>query len=232
MITDLPLVVRGQHVSLRAIDREDYADFYEWRADINASQLLTSTSHIVVFEEFAEPLERLLTQSITLFVADTVSGEAVGYVQAYGISMAEGWCYVSVYISQAARGQTAGREAGLAFFDHLLTDYTFRKLYIDVYEFNRGWLDGSGGEELGLVKEEGHFRGHVRRDGRLWDVHRYAIYRDRWIQIRDFIRALYREGEEQTVRELAPLVASAARLSGKPTLELRSEDLLAAMREA
>ena len=96
-----------------------------------------------------------------------------------------------MYISQAARGQTAGREAGLGFFDHLLTDYTFRKLYIDVYEFNRGWLDGSGGEELGLVKEEGHFRGHVRRDGRLWDVHRYAIYRDRWMQIRDFIRALY-----------------------------------------
>ena len=71
----------------------------------------------------------------------------------------------------------------------------------------------------------------MRRDGRLWDVHRYAIYRDRWMQIRDFIRALYGEGHEQTVGELGPLVASAARLSGKPALELRSEDLLAALRE-
>ena len=154
----------------------------------------SSSRRIPTLEEFSNEMDTMLHQCITMLVTNTETGEPIGFVQAYNVNREEGWCFFLAYFPPEYRQQRNGAEAAIAFFDYLFRNFNFRKIYMDVQEFNSDFL--SAGVELGGFVEEGRFRQHTYYDGRYWDVTRLALYRDSWDELRELAMRVLVVGED------------------------------------
>jgi acyl carrier protein len=63
------------------------------------------------------------------------------------------------------------------FLDYVFGCWNFRKLYMEVQEFN---LDQFGSGLAWLFEEEGRLRAHTFFGGRYWDKIYLALYREKW----------------------------------------------------
>lgn len=99
--------------------------------------------------------------------------QMIGLVVAYNANPQDGYAYLAA-ISDPAAG--AGSLEGLVLLvNYLLVTWPFRKLYIEVPEFNVGRFQSAIAR--GLLREEGRLVGHRYMDDRYWDQILYAIYR-------------------------------------------------------
>ena len=121
-------------------------------------------------------MQRVLSQSITLFVESKRRSTPVGFVQAYGLNLHEGWCYSLAYTSPEYR-RGFGAEATAGLLEYLFSEFPLRKVYADVLEFDMDTIKPLLG--AGFV-EEGRFREHVWHGEQYWDMYRFAIYREAW----------------------------------------------------
>lgn len=99
-----------------------------------------------------------------------------GLVSAYDADTACGHCYVAFHntgVHHPASGRMFG--AIIGFMDHLFHVSPFRKLYLDILEYNVGLLRGFEGL---LMVEEGRLREHYFLGGRFHDRIVYAVYRE------------------------------------------------------
>lgn len=186
----LPRVAVGGRVGLRPAAHDDLATFYGWRDDLLQFDLLGWVRNTVTFEQFSREMELHLRNSCSLVGVDAETDEPLGLVFAYEMNPIDGWCSVLVYAAHDHRRQALGREAAFLFWDYLFRDFRLRKIYMDVFEFNQGWVESTPALEAGLMVEEGRFRQHIPFNGRLWDVIRLALYRERWMRMRDFLLLL------------------------------------------
>lgn len=110
-------------------------------------------------------------------VIETTDARTVGLVTAFGPNLRDGVVSLAVLVTDPFRGSFHAL-AGVAAFVQLLFDgWPFRKVYIDVPEFN---LDIQR-EVLGdLFVCEGRLREHAFHRGRYWDVAIYALTRERF----------------------------------------------------
>lgn len=99
-----------------------------------------------------------------------------GLVTAYGADFRNGRCHVAVIVSPDAEPGSA-MEALSLHIDYLFAVFPFQKLVAEVNDFN--WAQFSAGEGR-MFEREGILRQHEFHDGRYWDVHLLAIFRDRW----------------------------------------------------
>lgn len=183
----------GRFVTLRVVGQGDYPLFLRWRTDIKELHIWSSSRLLLSVEGFNAEMDQLLRQSATLLALDNQNGEPIGFLQAYNINPTDGWCIMRVYFAAEYRGQTTGQEACLAFLDYLFGNFALRKIYIDMHQFNEGLL-GSALE--GALSEEGRFREHTWYDDRYWDVVRFALYRDTWVELRERIHFMLGVGAE------------------------------------
>jgi RimJ/RimL family protein N-acetyltransferase len=149
---------------------------------------------VPTLDEFSAELDNLLRQSITMLVSHKDTHQPIGFVQAYNLNHADGWCYFLAYLAPGYRHQRLGAEASIAFMDYLFRNFSFRKIYTDLYEFNSDIL-GIATQLAGFV-EEGRFREHIWYGDRYWDVIRLAIHRDGWPELRDLADRVLRVGVE------------------------------------
>ncbi len=189
--TDIPLVFHGGRVALRPVGAQDLPAFYQWRTELESLQLIRVPEGASSYQEVTPRLQSMLNRTITLLAVDTQRREARGFVQAYGVNAVDRWCYMLVYLAPQHRAERIGLEASVGFWDFLFSYLNLRKIYLDVSEANSGWLHAIPAQGI-LLKEEGRFREHSLHDGRYWDVTRYAIYREQWMELRDFLLLLLR----------------------------------------
>lgn len=186
----MPSTVEGYRVSLRPACNADFAKFYEWRTDLLSFNLLSWMHHAPTVDEFTQQMDAHLRESINFVVVENATGEPIGLVIAYDVNLIDRWCSLLVYATSERRGVALGREAAFLFWDYLFHNFRFRKIYMDVYAFNSGWLDSTPAIEAGLMVEEGCFRRHLHFNGEFWDMRRLALYRERWSGIREFLMLL------------------------------------------
>jgi RimJ/RimL family protein N-acetyltransferase len=177
----LPASMEGRWVVLRPVAKADYPLFFRWRADVREFHLWSSQRRMPTFEEFTGEMDQLLRHSVTFLVESKRAGHPAGFVQAYNLNLAEGWCFALVYVTKKFR-RGHGAEAYAFLIDYLFRTFPLRKVYVDVYEFNDYPIKGLLG--AGMV-EEGRFREHTWFNDQYWDVFRYAFYRDAWYRYRD-----------------------------------------------
>lgn len=183
----LPTSVTGHWIILRPISQDDYLTFFRWRADLLELHLWSSPRRVPTWEEFRAEMEQITRQSVTFLVVIKGTDEPIGFVQAYNLNLAEGWCFTSEYIvPRYRRGAQAG-EAYIALLEYLFRSFPLRKVYADVYEFN---IEPLRPLMAGGFVEEGRFRQHTWYNDRYWDVIRLAMYRERWLEVRDRARLL------------------------------------------
>lgn len=68
-------------------------------------------------------------------------------------------------------------EGAMLFVNYLFAARPYRKLYMDVPEYNMGQIASSVGR---LFEVEGHLREHSSSGNRTWDHYVLAMHRDRW----------------------------------------------------
>ena len=186
-------VYAGQFVTLRTVARSDYPAFLRWRTSAGGRQARSSRPTPPAAAAFEAEMEAMLTQSIVLLAADAASGAPIGFVQAYNVNPADGWCMVRAHFEQAQRGRQPGTEAWFALIDYLLGGFGLQKIYVDLPGFSSDVLEAT---VAGLFAEEGRFREHTFFDGRYWDVVRLAVYREAWPELRERIWFLLQVGGE------------------------------------
>jgi RimJ/RimL family protein N-acetyltransferase len=188
----LPQVIEGRFITLRPVSRADFPAMFRWRVDRHNTPSALA-KHVPMFEQFTVDMDRVLRQTVAFLVVDKASTQAIGYVQAYNLNLEQGWCYVLFYLEAPYRGSTHAAEAQAAFLDQLFETWGLRKVYADVFEFNADSLKPamSGG-----FVEEACLRQHLWLDDRYWDLIRFALPRESWLERREQVLFLSKVGRE------------------------------------
>lgn len=110
---------------------------------------------------------------------DTQTYKVVGYVYSYDYRLYDLHCKVSIFLKPEYRNVGIGALAGIRFLNELFTSFPLRKIYADVYDYNKQSLQsnlGAGFEEEGVLKE---YRFNA---GKYYDMHMLSITRERFYE--------------------------------------------------
>lgn len=113
---------------------------------------------------------RVLAQFAVLPVG---SDEIVGFVVADQVDASNGHAHVSAVLAPGWIDKVAGLEAAALLIDYCFSERPFRKLYIEATDYTMHGLDE--------FDEEGSYREHVFHAGQWWDLHVYAVWREKWM---------------------------------------------------
>ena len=170
-----PPSLRGRHVELRGIVPEDmtYLQLLETSSALAPRWRLRGATPGP--QEWAQGLWRgVLAQFIVLRTRDQAR---IGLVAAYQANAQDGYAYIA-----ATRFDPDGRSPHLIlgvtrFIDYVFDCWSFRKLYMEIPEYNYPQIASGQGR---IFELEGRLRQHSYLGGELWDMFTLAIYKDKW----------------------------------------------------
>lgn len=117
--------------------------------------------------------------STQFVVAHAETGEIIGLVMSYDADTVAGHAYLGMHrVSPDERAPaTKGLmiEGFLVFVEFLFDHFDYRKLYVEVPEYNLGFFASET-----LLVQEGVQRDHHYFSGRRWSKTTFAIWRDDW----------------------------------------------------
>jgi RimJ/RimL family protein N-acetyltransferase len=158
-----PITLEGPSVRLRPVTREDYGFLWECRCHPEIMHLWMQGRALPSFEQYVREMDMALSGMIlTLFMIETHrSGRTVGFAFAYDYVPYDRVASWTIVMHPAYTNLGWGWEAGVLFWQYLFTYFDLRKLYADVYAFNRQLplLLRSGGHEEGRFLEHRYYRG-------------------------------------------------------------------------
>jgi len=173
----VPLAGRlvGRDLTLFPILPEDHAFLYYVATADSTCLRWRFRGVIPPFEAFVQGLHRdVLCQFVARSNRDATR---IGHVVCYAADLRDRIAFVGLVMAPEAIGTRAGSEAGALFIEYLFRNWDFRKLYFEVPEYT---LEGIQHEMMPFVRDEGVLRQHAYSDGRYWDQHILAVYRDEW----------------------------------------------------
>ena len=118
--------------------------------------------------------------SFFVFAPASAPREPMGLFYTYQYSPANGTLFVTMATDPARYSLGCAGEAGLMIYRWLFSAHPLRKVYANVFEFNRESLAFC--RSCGFV-EEGFMREHVFHGGRWWGMYTLALYRDAFERI-------------------------------------------------
>ena len=185
-MTDVPIprgvdavpALDGRCVSLRAVTTADYEFLV---------RLQTAPEHMIRWRyRGSTPSPELLVQSLwhgvlaQFLVERRDTGEPIGLVVAYNPEFRHGYVYLAAIFEPAYEKAGWTLEATAVLLAYLFESFPFRKVYLEVIEFNYERL-ASGAESFFHV--EGCQRDHEFHFGRYWHQYVLAIYRDEFADV-------------------------------------------------
>lgn len=201
----MSVCVVGKRVVLRPPSEEDIPTLWKWRNDLGNLHLWSPRRHPVTREEFLQEWwsDIASTWHEVLIIERRRSSEAVGFLFNYDTQFTDGHTTVTIFTDRLFRSGPYAAEAFTLFVQHLFSSFSFRKIYLNTYDYNEAAkriLDRAR-----EVKLEGVFPQHRYWDGRWYVLYRYAVYRD------DFLEMI-REGRRHERKGVNPHTAQ-SRLS-------------------
>ena len=166
--------LEGNRISLRPIANVDLQDLYDIACSESVGFTWRYQGIIPTFETFVAQLRQdvLVQYCVKAFGR----GNPLGLVSAYGMNTRGNYCYVAAYLDGAGRRSGMGGETICVFANYLFSIFPLQKIYIEAPEFSlpqyRRIIDRD------YAVEEGRLRAHYFLDGRRWDQHILAIYRE------------------------------------------------------
>jgi RimJ/RimL family protein N-acetyltransferase len=109
-----------------------------------------------------------------LLVVDRDTSQPAGLVVAYQGNLRNDTVWVAGVIDPRFHGRRVSLEAIFLFINYLIVTWPFRKLYMEIPEFNLSQF-GSGLRRI--FREEGRLREDTYYDGQYWDMVTVALYR-------------------------------------------------------
>lgn len=112
-------------------------------------------------------------------VSDKTNNEVLGFAYSYDYRGYDGHCKVCVVIDEKYRAVGVGAVIGLRLLNELFVNYPLRKIYIDVYDYNKQSLQSN--LDAGFV-EEGCLKNFRYHNGKYYDMHLLGITRERYYE--------------------------------------------------
>lgn len=109
------------------------------------------------------------------------TGDPIGLVTIYKEDSRSATAYVAVALHPDALGHVYGPEALVLLLNYAFETFPYRKLYAESIEYN---ISGLSALKEKLFVEEGRFRAHEFIAGRWWDRVYFAVFRERWNELR------------------------------------------------
>jgi hypothetical protein len=167
--------LEGRHVFLRPVSTGDYAGLQQAEIQGELGMRWRYRGSTPSPEQWAQGLWRtVLAQHLIVRRADD---RPIGLVLVYQPDFQDGHAQLA-----AVRFDLADRSPrmmlGMALFlRHVFACWSFRKLYLEVTEFNYEQFASGAGR---LFDVEGRYRDHVYFNGAYWDQLVLAVGRERW----------------------------------------------------
>ncbi len=121
------------------------------------------------------------------------SNAALGIVSAYDADLTNGYASVAFQRFESATPD-ASRDRGLmidgflVFIQYLFDHFNFRKIYLEIPEYNLCLFEGGARD---ILVEEGRLKDHLYYGDRYWDQCIHALYRARWEEVADPFRGAW-----------------------------------------
>ncbi len=157
--------------------RTDLEDLFNLMTDSKDQMLFHGRMQINSLPDFERWMINNMTHVYHDFyvIADKSSYNIVGYVYSYEYRVYDGHCKVCIFIKSKYRDIGVGALCGIRFLNEIFSSYPIRKIFIDVYDYNKQSLASNldaGFQEEGCLKE---FR---YENGRYYDLHLLGLTRE------------------------------------------------------
>ena len=167
--------LRGRQVYLRAVLPGEYEDLYLRETSGANSRRGGLEGATPAFEDWVR--QRAAGSLARFVVLDSGDHRRLGLVTIFNADLRNGHAHLALSSFDATRPSPLVMiGAGLA-IEHAFSSWPFRKLYMDVAEYDFDQLSSGVGR---LFEEEGRLTGHHYLDGRHWDHRILALSRERW----------------------------------------------------
>ncbi|MFC4534473.1 GNAT family N-acetyltransferase [Sphaerisporangium dianthi] len=177
----MPLpILESRRVRLRPAGADDGVVLYRILLRLGLSTLPTQEAFLSEFAGHAAAQFRIERRD---------TGEVVGFSSLHELDPA-GHVDLGVYTDPAKILPGLGAEAGILTINYAFATWNIHKVYIRT---TRASIP-SMGLSINLLAEEGVLRDHLYFQGTLWDLHIFAMYREKWMEF----------DAERTIRHLAP----------------------------
>jgi len=175
-----PPTLCGRGFTLVPLSQKHFDLLHQWESDPSSLYLWTLRKDILSEAEYSEALASRLRgyYHVFLVILDS-NNKPIGFIYSYDASLADGFVFVTTFLESSSRRSGLGAKAGLLFYDYLFAYYPFRKIYCDVFEYNK--------ESLSALKHagfeiEGTFQEHRFFRGRYHTLYRLALYREKFYE--------------------------------------------------
>lgn len=179
---------------LRKLDiSRDLPNLYQVYSSYAEQYKLFSTMSINSYDSFVNLFNRQLDRYTEFNIIETENRFA-GFVAAYDFKKNDGHIKVMVYIEPEYRFSHIGL-AGIDFVNILFQYYNIRKVYTEVYGYNKDSIEyhfNAGFVEECRLKEYKFF------DGKYWDVIYFSILRERFYKHNGMIINRFLQNENIT----------------------------------
>lgn len=136
------------------------------------------------FEQF---MQALWQGVFVQFVAERRdSTEPIAHVAAYNPEFRNGVVYLAIIVREDFEGQGWSLEPAILLIDYLFDSFSFRKIYMESFEFNFAHF-ASGSAELFEI--EGCLLNYEYHGGEYWHKYILALDREQWNTVSDRYRS-------------------------------------------
>jgi hypothetical protein len=165
--------LRGRHVYLRPVNPEDYGYMRALDLGEELGVRWRFRGATPSPEQWAQAGGAQLAQ---FMVTRSSDNRPLGAAAVYQHNFQDEHAYLAVAAFDTDRNPLMVLGTAL-FVEYVFTCWNFRKLYLDLPEYNLPQLASGVGT---LFAEEGRLREHMYYDGRFWDKLVLALYRRTW----------------------------------------------------
>ncbi|MDP9300548.1 MAG: GNAT family N-acetyltransferase, partial [Actinomycetota bacterium] len=178
---EMPRMLHGEHVTLRAIEREDLPVLHELLDDdlelmARASDTPARPASLAELEHrFEERLEEPDPRTMRFVIE--VDDELIGECELHFIDHFQRTCHLGITLGRAYWSKGFGQDAVRALVDFAFRDLAMRKIGLEVLADDERAVGAY--TKAGFV-EEGRLRAHAWFDGEIHDTLMMGILREEW----------------------------------------------------
>lgn len=167
---------------LQQLSDENIPQLFKWRNSISFVQYLTTRPLSPDIDSFILELKKDFNtdrhQQFIIF-KDT---HYIGTIYSYSYNSIDKFCFISIYVDDRYTKLGHGIKACLLFCNYLFEKFGLFKIYFDVYEYNTAIINLLNRQN---IISEGRFYKQHLKEGKRFDVFRFAIYSEQiklWIE--------------------------------------------------
>lgn len=186
-------VLTCREISLVPLRCDHIPTLHKWESDASSLYLWTFQRRIISEDEYREVIiSRMRKYYHVFFIIEIPANKPIGFIYSHDVNLVDGFISMTAFLEPVSRGHGFGIKAGILFCNYFFTYYPLRKIYCEVFEYNK--------ESLSLLKHagfviEGKFEKHRFFRGKYWALYRLALYQEKFFKrfdpvIKKFVSAI------------------------------------------